>query len=223
MPIIPSGVYWQNGVDVQKQGAEELIRKGDERILKLIDGAFAAAERSGRGLVCPKGCVRCCIGPFPISALDEWRLRRGLRELEQSDPERAAAVRARAGEAVEVMRPHFPGDAQSGRLDPDDEAEERFLERFAAVPCPALDRETGRCNLYTARPLSCRTYGHRVRIEGEELPPCEFALGPSPATSGAPPVEIEVADLEQELCRIIDPAHPEAPTIVAFALADTKE
>ena len=33
-------------------------------------------------------------------------------------------------------------------------------------PCPVLDPETGACDLYDARPLTCRVFGPAVRSEG---------------------------------------------------------
>jgi Fe-S-cluster containining protein len=42
----------------------------------------------------------------------------------------------------------------------------RQFENFANdEPCPVLDPETGRCDLYAHRPLTCRAFGPPVRIE----------------------------------------------------------
>jgi Fe-S-cluster containining protein len=116
------------------------------------------------------------------------------------------------------MRSAFPGDAATGLLGDDDSTEERFCERFAHLPCPALDPASGRCDLYASRPLSCRTYGPPVRLEGEDLPPCELCfVGSKAADVDAARVSIDVADAEHSLIERV--GAPDARgTLVAFAL-----
>ena len=38
------------------------------------------------------------------------------------------------------------------------------------VPCPALDPETGGCDLYAARPITCRTFGLTLRYDAARIP-----------------------------------------------------
>lgn len=191
----------------------------DARLLRAVDGAIAEAmARAGLGLECPPGCRRCCVGPFPITALDAWRLRSGLHRLAAVHPRRASAVERRARAALGAMSEGFPGDASGGRLDGRDEAAvERFLARHEGLPCPALDPRTGRCDIYAARPLSCRTFGPPVLVGQERLPPCPLCFG------GAPPARVESiriavdpGGIEDEiLSRMPD---GDAETLVAFAL-----
>lgn len=201
--------------------AEQLvIRRGDARLLRFLDAAASQVRtRSGRALACRPGCTPCCIGPFPITGLDAWRLREGLGALESRDPRRAAAVRARAEASVRIMRAHFPGDPETGCLDADEERETEFCERHSRVPCPALDPATGCCDLYDARPVSCRTYGPAVRLEGEDLPPCTLCyVGATPEEVNAARVAIDVATRELPLLELLDADAAHLETIVAFAL-----
>ena len=70
----------------------------DGRLLAAVDLTMAeAVRRCGALIACRPGCIECCIGPFPISALDAERLSRGLAQLSRRDPARAEAVRERAG------------------------------------------------------------------------------------------------------------------------------
>ncbi|MCS7314307.1 MAG: YkgJ family cysteine cluster protein [Bryobacterales bacterium] len=188
----------------------------DRELLVRLDGALElAARRAGSHLACRPGCIECCIGPFPITALDAWRLRRAFGELEARDPSRAEAIRRRAEMAAALMRADFPGDPQTGILAGEAEAAERFFERHAALPCPLLDPATGLCELYEARPLSCRTFGLPVRIGSEDLPPCRLCFRQASAA-------------EIEACRVvIDPEGIEdrllaeaedAESVIAFAL-----
>ena len=148
----------------------------DQKLVQIVDAALAdAARKSGEWLVCHKGCTQCCYGAFPISQLDAWRLRKGLNELESSDPKRAAQVRRRARQSIQRLSATFPGDPKTGILREDEDAEAAFEDFGNDEPCPALDPETGACDLYNARPMTCRTFGPPVRSgPGEGLAVCEL-------------------------------------------------
>lgn len=194
---------------------------GDRRLLALIDAALDdATARAGTHLSCRLGCTECCHGPFPITQLDAWRLRAGLERLAQIDPARADAIVERARAAVAEMRSTFPGDPETGVLGPDEEAEERFSTAFEQMPCPALDPQSGACELYDARPISCRTFGPPVQIGADPLPPCRLCF-----TAAAPDeidrarVVIDPDDEEDALLRDLERSGIAGETIVAFALA----
>jgi Fe-S-cluster containining protein len=188
----------------------------DRQLLENLERAIAeGTTRAGAHLACRPGCIECCIGPFPITLLDAWRLQRALQELERNDPQRAARIRERASNAIREMSKDFPGDLATGLLNGNTEAEDRFFERHATLPCPVLDPETGLCELYAARPLSCRTFGLPVRIGDQDLPPCRLCFRDASAQ-------------EIEACRVaVDPEGLEdqilgdaggVQTLIAFAL-----
>ena len=148
----------------------------DQKLIQIVDAALAdAARKSGEWLVCRKGCTQCCYGAFAIGQLDALRLQRGLNDLDSSDPKRAAQVRQRAQQAVKLLSATFPGDPKTGILGEDENAEAAFEDFANDEPCPALDPATGACDLYAARPMTCRTFGPPVR-SGEEggLAVCEL-------------------------------------------------
>ena len=152
------------------------LPKADQKLVQIVDAALAEATRkSGNWLVCRNGCTQCCYGPFAISQLDTGRLQKGLNELESSDPKRAARVRQRAQQAVKRLSATFPGDPKTGILRGDEDAEAAFADFANDEPCPALDPETGACDLYAARPMTCRTFGPPVRSGPQEgLAVCEL-------------------------------------------------
>ena len=157
---------------------------GSRALIQIVDAALAEAVRkSGAWLACRPGCCECCMGPFPIVEDDAVRLRQGLRELESREPDRAARIRDRARAWVES----------------DEE------------PCPVLDPDTGTCDLYAARPLTCRTFGPPVRCASGSLAICELCF------DGATEEEIAacVVDLDPGLLEQTDGAE----TTVAAALA----
>jgi Fe-S-cluster containining protein len=187
----------------------------DRELIQIVDAAMAEAARlSGAWVVCEPGCADCCLGPFPITQLDAWRLRQGLAQLERRDPERAARVRRRSRESVARMA-DFPGDLTTGILDEDEEAE----ERFAALPdeeyCPALDPDALTCDLYEARPITCRIFGPAVRSGGDVLGVCELNYqGATDEQIVACQVQVDPAGLEDALLE-----GRREQTIVAYALA----
>src|SRR5579864_2776718 len=90
----------------------------DAHLIQIVDSALAdAALRSGDWLVCRPGCTDCCHGIFAINQLDAERLRLGMIDLEECDPERAARIRARAQKSIARLATGFPGDISTGVLD----------------------------------------------------------------------------------------------------------
>jgi Fe-S-cluster containining protein len=193
----------------------------DQALVQIVDSALAdTARRSGKWLACRPGCTQCCIGVFPINSLDAVRLREGLANLEASAPERAVRVRQRARDAVSRLAKEFPGDPISGLLDESEEAERRFAEFANDEPCPALDAETGLCELYESRPMTCRVFGPPVRSE-DGLGVCELCFqGATDEEIAACEMNPDPDDLESALVEELEKttgAHGQ--TIVAFCLA----
>ena len=194
----------------------------DQALLQIIDSAHAeAARQSGDWLACRPGCSSCCIGVFPISRLDVVRLRGGLEELKLSDPARAMRVAARAEEAVERLRGEFPGDAATGLLGEGVADEARFEDFANDEPCPALDPETQTCDLYAARPMTCRAFGPAVLGADGSVGACELCYhGASDEQIAACAVEMDPDDTESVLAETLEAeAGIRGMTIVAWCLA----
>jgi Fe-S-cluster containining protein len=201
--------------------ANRFPRAKDQALIQIVDSALAeAARRSGKWLVCRQGCTQCCIGVFPINQLDAQRLRRGLAEFEKHAPARASRVRERARDAVARLSRDFPGDPATGVLDEGDDAAERFSDFANDEPCPALDPETGNCELYESRPMTCRVFGPPVRSE-EGLGICELCYhGASDEEIAACEMKPDPDDLESALLKTVeDSTGTHGDTIIAFCLA----
>lgn len=193
-------------------------RPTDARLIQIVDAALAEATRkSGHWLACRKGCTQCCVGAFAITQLDAGRLRSGLATLEKTDPARAARIRQRAQDSIRRLASEFPGDTQSGILDEGEEAEERFYSFADEEPCPVLDPETGTCDLYAYRPVTCRVFGPPVRSGPEgALGVCELCFhGASDEEIAACEMIVDPDGLEPQL---LDQLGDRSQTIVAFAL-----
>jgi len=189
-------------------------------LIQIVDAALAdAARRSGEWLVCRPGCTQCCVGVFAINQLDAVRLRQGLAELEQTDAARAGRIRARARDSIQQLSAEFPGNAKTGLLDEGPEAEERFAEFANDEVCAALDPETGSCDLYDARPMTCRTFGPPVRTDGG-LGVCELCFhGASDEQIAACEMVVDSDDVESKLLGQLEKTKgARGRTIVAFCV-----
>jgi Fe-S-cluster containining protein len=205
--------------------AQEMTRRfpsrGDEKLIQIVDSALAdVTRRSGKWLVCRPGCTQCCMGVFAINQLDALRLRRGLADLERLAPEHAARVRERAQESVRRLSPEFPGDPATGVLREGDEAEQQFADFANDEPCPALDPETGNCELYESRPMTCRVFGPPVRSE-DGLGVCELCFqGASDEEIAACELKPDPENLESRLLEELGKSTgARGNTIIAFCLA----
>lgn len=192
----------------------------DQELVQIVDAALAdTAHRSGEWLVCRPGCTQCCVGAFAISQLDAERLRAGFEQLEMNDPRRAARVMDRIKLSISRIAADFPGDAQTGILDDSPEAQEQFADFANDEVCPVLDPETGTCDLYAVRPMTCRIFGPPVRSE-DGLGVCELCYhGASDEDIARREMHLETADLESELqSQVETETGQHGNTIVAFAL-----
>jgi len=199
------------------------LPKADQKLIQIVDAALAdAARKSGEWLVCRKGCTQCCYGAFAISQLDALRLQKGLHHLNSSDPKRAARVVQRAQQSVKRLSATFPGDPKTGILGEDGDAEAAFADFANDEPCPVLDPATGACDLYAARPMTCRTFGPPVR-SGEEggLAVCELCYhGATDQQIAACEMVPDPDDLEQKLIAQAEKqTGKHGNTTVAFCLA----
>ncbi|HEV2469132.1 MAG TPA: YkgJ family cysteine cluster protein [Candidatus Sulfotelmatobacter sp.] len=193
----------------------------DRKLIQIVDSALAdAAEKSGEWLACRRGCTQCCVGVFAINQLDAVRLQRGLTQLAKHAPQRAAKIRKRAREAVAHLSADFPGNPVTGLLHDTEDACQRF-ETFANdEPCPVLDPQTGLCELYDSRPMTCRIFGPPVRSE-DGLGTCELCFqGASDSEIAACEMIPDPHDLESKLLKKVEERSGRAGnTIIAFCLA----
>ena len=197
---------------------------GDKRLVQIVEAALAdATRRSGKWLACRPGCTQCCVGVFGISALDALRLQEGLRALARENPARAKKVVERARQSASRLTPEYPGNTRTGILARDAESQARFEHFGNDEPCPALDPDTGLCDLYAARPITCRSFGPPVRTEGG-LGVCELCFqGASDSEIAACEMDVDPENLESELLREIG-SNPNGAdqTTVTFALVTTE-
>ncbi len=143
------------------------------------------------------------------------RLRQGLAALNASDPARAGVLAERATGYAAAIAAVYPGNAGTGALDNED----LLPDEWEDVPCPALDPDSGLCDLYEWRPVTCRVFGPAMRMEGGAIGACELCYhGATEETIAACAVEADPDGVERSL--LIEMNLP--ATIVAFALAEPR-
>lgn len=212
-----------------------MLPQRDAELIQIVDSELAdAMRRGGAYMACRAGCTPCCHGVFRISTLDAERLLTGLRALQEAAPDRAAAIVDRARTVVQQFSSAFPGDPQTGLLgDEEADPEGERWDTFADLPetdgpCPVLDPATGRCELYAARPMTCRVFGPPIAAEGgiesgAGVGVCELCYqGASEAQLLAGLMRNEHAALEQELDDEVKQAAGQSgqagETVIAWAL-----
>lgn len=195
--------------------------RADDKLIQIVDAALTESRRrSGEWLACRPGCTQCCVGVFAINQLDATRLQRGLAKLQVKEPERAAAIRQRARDAIARLYGTFPGDPATGILADDQEARDRFDDFGDNDLCPVLNPQTGLCELYDSRPMTCRVFGPPVRSE-DGLGVCELCYhGATDEQIAACEMIPDPEDLEADLLAKIEKSSGRrGETIIAFCLA----
>lgn len=200
------------------EGSKRLFTILDRAFLAVTDGAFAdAALRSGSHLLCRPGCSQCCTGVFAIGPADRLRAAAAIQKLEQTDAQRAARVKQRAQDSWQRLAPDFPGDLQGGILmQGADDAFEAFGNEEV---CPALDPESGTCDIYEERPHLCRVFGPPLPVS-DGFSVCDLCFThASPEEVAAAALAADPADtaetLETAACAA---GAADGETILAFVL-----
>lgn len=116
----------------------EVVRRAYDRYGRRSGEWMERYARQGGRVYCASGCVACCNMPIRVS------LAEALVMAAELDGGLAAAVEAHARAAI--------ANARTARSD--DEYVQRH--RLEVGFCPILDKETGGCSRYEARPTRCR-------------------------------------------------------------------
>jgi Fe-S-cluster containining protein len=151
--------------------------RGDHQLIQIVDAALAEAGRKAGAWLACRPGCYQCC--LGSFPITPADADRLRRGLAEADPDVARRVRSRAREWT----------------DADDE------------PCPALDPSTGTCDLYAARPITCRTFGPAMRFAGGPVGVCELCF------VGATEEEIAACAMNLEI------EEPEGETTVAEVLS----
>lgn len=118
------------------------------------------------------------------------------------------------------MADNFPGDIVTGLVDDICQGQERFTDFANDEACPALDPETGTCDLYQFRPMTCRVFGPPLRNEDGNLSVCELCFhGATNSQIAERELVAGPEGLEDSLVAELEATGKGGNTIVAFVLA----
>ncbi|WP_291427942.1 YkgJ family cysteine cluster protein [Deinococcus sp.] len=114
------------------------VRHGYARYEQQASRWLGRYTQQGGQVFCGAGCFACCNMPIRVSLAEALIMTAAL------NPEQARAVEAHARAAV--------ANARTARSD------EQYVQRHRDEVgyCPILNRETGGCSQYAARPTRCR-------------------------------------------------------------------
>jgi Fe-S-cluster containining protein len=195
----------------------------DAELVQITDAALADAyARAGAWMACKPGCHACCVGVFAITTLDADRLREALAATE---PDTRDRIRQRAAAARTRLHAGFPGDAITGELFTQEHHEEEFEDFANDEVCPVLDPATGTCDLYTARPIPCRTFGPPMPNDEGGLAVCELCFVGAPESEVAR-CTVDAGFLDTETGVVAEHESRTGKhglTVIAFALSEESD
>ena len=164
--------------------------------LQRLDEWFAQGRRTApMSIPCRGGCSACCHGPFDISVADAELVREAVSRLPPAEREtvvdRAEALLAR----MRAIEPGWEAPYEVAAIG--EHRFDRLSEALESEPCPLLD-DTGRCRIYTDRPLVCRLIGlGMVTPAGRVIENTCPIQDRFPGYAELPPVPFELEEFEE--------------------------
>ena len=170
--------------------------KADTKLIQIVDAALAeAARKSGDWPRAGPGCDAMLRGRVRDQSTGRGAFTaRDVGSGEERSRKSGGDPAARTG----IDKPpgkRFSRQVKTGILDDSDDAQARFEYFGNDEVCPVLDPATGLCELYDARPMTCRVFGPPVRSgsDGENgLGVCELCY------HGATDEQIEACEMKPD-------------------------
>lgn len=133
-----------------------------ERLSKTADSAFAKIKTDFRvKVLCGHGCADCCHAAFGLFFVEAAYLRMRFQELERKKRRAILARCVKSDQQLDRIRKKM-AEAEGGT-----EAGEVDLS-FVRIRCPLLS-DDHLCDLYFARPITCRVYGIPTSSGGKAM------------------------------------------------------
>lgn len=127
--------YHPRAMPPDADDAAPLLARFDELCAKVDDFAARVQASHAEEMACRAGCDGCCRARLTVTLLEAAAIDRALSALSAHAPKERARIAALAARADDPAHPR----------------------------CAALD-EHGRCVIYAARPLVCRSHGLPIRV-----------------------------------------------------------
>jgi Fe-S-cluster containining protein len=178
-----------------------------EALVRQVEGAFEKVKQQYPECVtCELECADCCHALFDLSLVEALYINR--RFLERVADERKLEILDQANVAdrtiYRMKRKAFKA------VDAGEKSEEQVLLELASkrVRCPLLT-DNNRCELYSARPVTCRVYGVPTAIagRGHTCGLSGFKEGESYPTVNLDSVHAKLHELSQEIVTVLESKH----------------
>ena len=185
----------------------DIVFEKYEDLVRQVEGAFEKVRQQHPDCVaCKLGCADCCHALFDLSLVEALYINRQF--LKQVAKERKVEILDQANVAdrtiYRMKRKAFKA------VDAGEKSEEQVLLELASerVRCPLLNDEN-RCDLYGARPVTCRVYGIPTAIagRGHTCGLSGFKEGESYPTVNLDSVHAKLHELSQELVAVLGSTH----------------
>jgi Fe-S-cluster containining protein len=133
-------------------------------LVKQVDAIFQKVqEEYGACVTCKKGCSDCCHALFDLTLIEALYLKSQFDAVFETQDREVIVERAnRSDRQVHKLKRRAHKAFQDGK------SQEAILEEMAAQRnrCPLLN-DINQCELYAARPITCRLYGIPTAIGGQ--------------------------------------------------------
>lgn len=178
-----------------------------EVLVRQVEGAFEKVRQQYPDCVaCELECADCCHALFDLSLVEALYINR--RFLERVADERKIEILDQANVSdrtiYRMKRKAFKA------VDAGEKSEEQVLLELASkrVRCPLLT-DNNRCELYSARPVTCRVYGVPTAIagRGHTCGLSGFKEGESYPTVNLDSVYAKLHELSQEIVTVLESKH----------------
>jgi Fe-S-cluster containining protein len=117
------------------EDARSLLTRFDALCTKVDDFAARVQASHADEMSCRVGCDGCCRTRLTVTSLEAEAIRRALSAIAAIAPQTRASIASLTARAADPANPR----------------------------CAALD-DDGRCTIYAARPLVCRSHGVPIRV-----------------------------------------------------------
>ena len=188
-------------------------------IVDQVEAVFKKVQEEYHDCVkCKMGCSDCCHALFDLSLVEALYIKSKFDAVFQDGARAIVLERANeADRAVYRLKRQAFKDHENGK------PENEILEDMAKqrVRCPLLNAED-KCDLYEARPITCRLYGIPTAI-GDKAHTCGssgFKQGTSYPTVKLDAIQERLYDLSSELANEIGSRYPKlAELLVPVSMA----
>lgn len=136
-----------------------------EALAAEVDAVFGKVKAACQQEVrCEVACADCCHAPFDVTLVEALAINKRFNELHPKGDERFRLTEA----ANRADREHYRLKHKAWKAHKAGIPDEKIVEDFARerIRCALLSEEN-RCEMYDARPVTCRLYGAPLNIGGQ--------------------------------------------------------